>query len=74
MKRLMVTPANDRYDGFGTETVMVLDQKTRSGNHWRLVEILDEHFNWQTMRYSSGMYPCIPVETYDEWVRDGFVG
>lgn len=52
------TTAPVDYDGFGTFTV-------REYNGTRTVLIRDEHFAWQTMRYSSGLKTC-PESVFDE--------
>ncbi len=49
------TDAPTDYDGFGTETVEVLDIKTRRGMV-RKVQTPKEHVGWQRGRYGSGMY------------------
>lgn len=47
------TSAPVAYDGFGTFTVQ---EWTGDGRTWRLVLILDRNLQWQSGRYSSGMY------------------
>ena len=50
------TTAPDAYDGFGTVTLSeagLLDRKPL-----RKVQIEQAHYDWQSMRYGSGMYPC----------------
>lgn len=53
------TDAPECYDGFGTETIEVVGTSRRAGaegNPVRLVRIDAEHDEWQTTRYSSGLY------------------
>jgi hypothetical protein len=55
---VMETDAPQAYDGFGT---FAIDEY----NGERTVLIRDEHFTWQTMRYSSGNHwsrPCLVGE------------
>lgn len=51
----MDTKAPSDYDGFGTFTICEIDGT-------RTVLIRDEHFLWQTQRYSSGLN-CFAVPT-----------
>jgi hypothetical protein len=54
-----VTDAPPVYDGFGTFTVA--EWSGEGKNEARLVLIRDEHFEWQTHRYASGMHtPTLP--------------
>lgn len=48
------TNAPKDFDGFGTFEVVTYDDEKR-GNV-RLVLVREEHYTWQTMRYSSGWY------------------
>lgn len=45
------TDAPTDYDGFGTFTIADCGDT-------RVVLIRDEHYNWQTARYGSGMHSC----------------
>ena len=65
-----VTSAPEVYDGFGTTTVEWLPWKSRGDHQFRIVRIPPEaqFGDWQAMRYGSGMYACIPRETFAEWV------
>jgi len=51
-----VTTAPESYDGFGTFTVQILDET--DGKKTRLVLINTVYLQWQTSRYSSGLYGC----------------
>jgi hypothetical protein len=59
-----VTDAPERYDGFGTETVTALPYKTMYGPV-RIVSIQDQHLEWQTVRYGSGLYIAYTRERWD---------
>jgi hypothetical protein len=50
------TTAPIAYDGFGTINVFESWMYGGSGETVRVVLIRDEHFNWQTGRYNSGLY------------------
>ena len=63
MTRLRVTDSPEGYDGFGTKTVEWLGCSTKKGPV-RTVEIQDEHFDWQTMRYSSGLHLWMDFERW----------
>lgn len=68
------TAASDRYDGFGTETLAVLPLRFRGSDApYRKVQITDEALNWQTQRYSSGVYPSLDQATFDDWVATGLI-
>ena len=49
------TDAPVDFDGFSTRTVKVVG-KNEKGRDVRLIEILKRDYDWQTMRYSSGMF------------------
>jgi hypothetical protein len=61
------TSAPEAYDGFGTLTLEVVG-KCRRGNVVRKVSTPVEHFEWQTMRYGSGLHTYTsercPLEMY----------
>lgn len=57
------TTAPRAYDGFGT--IELKDLGTE-----RIVLIRDEHLNWQTMRYSSGLHTPTEVEAPVEYIID----
>jgi hypothetical protein len=59
------TDAPEDYDGFGTRTTKA-EVATRKGRTLREVSIKTESLNWQTMRYSSGLYACLTEEQFDE--------
>ncbi len=63
-----VTNAPEAYDGFGTETVEAILHWMDRGMHtrYRRVRILEEHLDWQTARYRSGMYGAM---TPEEWLK-----
>jgi len=48
------------YDGFGTIELM-----NAGGEFGRIVLIRDEHFQWQTSRYASGMFACVEPDHID---------
>lgn len=52
---VIVTTAPRSYDGFGTFTIHE-DYIQVNGKQARLVAIKEEHFNYQTGRYQSGMH------------------
>ena len=54
------TRAPKAYDGFGTFTI------SEYHGYGRLVAIRDEHYAWQTGRYSSGIFACEPPEYFDQ--------
>jgi len=60
---LRQTRAPRDYDGFGTLTVSVFDDM-------RWVLIKEEHLQWQSVRYSSGMFAAIEP---DEHMRDQII-
>lgn len=49
------TDAPAEYDGFGTFAVAQYDDDNRTQ---RIVLIRDEHYNWQSARYGSGLHSC----------------
>jgi hypothetical protein len=51
---VMDTTAPVDYDGFGTFTITEFEDV-------RTVLIRDEHYQWQTGRYGSGMKTCQPT-------------
>ena len=54
-----ITDAPEAYDGFGTFTLETInDEADESSKIFRLVLIRTEHLQWQTGRYSSGLYSC----------------
>lgn len=55
---LVYTDAPPTYDGFGTRTmrIMALIKSATGPRPLRLVEIPDEHADWQRSRYESGGY------------------
>lgn len=55
-----VTNAPEDYDGFCTHTTEEL------GGDYRVVDILEEHLQWQTNRYQSGMYFPMTLEKWEE--------
>jgi hypothetical protein len=55
---LRQTRAPKDYDGFGT-----IELADAGGEYGRLVLIRDQHYDWQSSRYSSGFFACaVPVE------------
>jgi hypothetical protein len=54
------TRAPKAYDGFGT-----IELQDVGGDIGRFVLIRDEHFNWQSGRYSSGMFACAAPDAID---------
>lgn len=54
---LLHTSAPDCYDGFGTTTLAVVGRDLWRKNPVRLVAVRSEHYDWQTERYASGLYP-----------------
>jgi hypothetical protein len=52
------TRAPKPYDGFGT-----IELANYGGPEGRLVMIRDEHYQWQTSRYASGIFACTPPAT-----------
>jgi hypothetical protein len=54
------TWAPKAYDGFGTIEMMNI-----GGEFGRIVLIRDEHFTWQSQRYSSGMFTCSTPDGID---------
>lgn len=70
-RRTVYTTAPEAYDGFGTTRedtgkVFVGSRPDVPGKPVYRVSILPEHFTWQTMRYSSGMYPSWTQTDFDE--------
>jgi DNA polymerase III subunit beta len=49
-----VTNAPEAYDGFGTKTIRPNVGKDRNGKFWRMIQVRDEHTNWQWGRNASG--------------------
>lgn len=72
------TTAPEAYDGFGTKTIEVVGDWVSKSNGQRKpvrkVQIDPEHFNWQSMRYSSGMHPTWTEEQFQEEKRYGYIG
>ena len=61
------TTAPDAYDGFGTSTLYRDDNR-------RLVMMMAQHQEWQTMRYRSGGYQATPEPNAElEDYRDRFI-
>jgi hypothetical protein len=60
------TTAPKDYDGFGTITVYEYDAGPEyKRDSFRIVLIRDEHLNWQTARYASGLHtPSEPEESF----------
>jgi hypothetical protein len=53
---LWETSAPDGYDGFGTFTIIDDNGKDERGRPCRYVLIDKKHVDWQTGRYSSGLF------------------
>lgn len=66
--RVAITTAPAAYDGFGT--ISLVETYDGEGKEARIVLIRDEHFVWQTMRYSSGCHTASPFdkEGVVEWL------
>lgn len=64
----MYTSAPEAYDGFGTKTLAVVGRDRQSGNPVRKVAVENDHMDWQTQRYGSGMHrfthPQTPLEHF----------
>jgi hypothetical protein len=56
---IVETDAPADYDGFGTFTISEL------GGDTRIVLVRDEHYQWQTARYQSGLHRF--EELSDDW-------
>jgi hypothetical protein len=60
---IAVTTAPESYDGFGTKTIAHLPYKTKLGKQYRKVCIQQQHYEWQSARYGSGIHPThTPLE------------
>jgi hypothetical protein len=53
------TNAPENYDGFGTHTVVLAKDRMPVG--FRRVWIANEHYEWQRIRYGSGLYAVAPA-------------
>lgn len=72
--KTVYTTAPIEYDGFSTRTVAeVAGRDKSSGKVYRQVEIKDEHFEWQTSRYASGMHAAHSPDSFAELVEYGLV-
>lgn len=60
------------YDGFGTKIVKQFSGEI-NGKHLRAVMIRNEHLDWQTQRYLSGLQEAIGVNWYFRWVQNGMI-
>lgn len=69
--KVRYTSAPEAYDGFGTHTTDTEVAVDHRGRVLRKAAIDPEHLNWQSMRYSSGLYACLSEEQLDEAVRHG---
>lgn len=66
-----ITSAPQNYDGFGTQTVVVLPYKFKGKREpMRIVYIPDQALDnhWQSSRYESGLYNCLPLDVIDDWI------
>jgi hypothetical protein len=66
------TTASERYDGFGTETVEVTKFVDNRGREFRKVSILPENYDWQTLRYGSGLHVAYDEEQFNLERADGY--
>lgn len=71
MTVIRITDAPEAYDGFGTVELTPWKFESRRARSYRKVQIQNEHLDWQRNRYSSGLYVCLPEETFAEWAADG---
>jgi hypothetical protein len=53
------TNAPENYDGFGTHTVVL--PKDRMPVGFRRVWVFNEHYEWQRIRYGSGLFAVAPA-------------
>lgn len=71
------TTAPEAYDGFGTATVAAewahVNHSKTMCKPVRKVSIPDEHFQWQSMRYGSGLHPTWTEEQFQEERRWGYI-
>lgn len=63
---LTFTNAPESYDGFGTRTLKPIVGIDRQGKPVRLVSTPLEHYEWQRMRYRSGLYLAASPEEWGE--------
>jgi DNA polymerase III sliding clamp (beta) subunit (PCNA family) len=71
-----VTNAPEAYDGFGTKTVRRCIGTDRNGKPWRMIQVRDEHTNWQYGRNASGLNVTMePADFYanQDLYAPGFV-
>ena len=69
-----VTNAPEPYDGFGTDTIEVLQLVPAQGRPpYRREAIRSDALDWQTLRYRSGLYPVLDEQTFAEWRSHGLV-
>tara|TARA_Y100000310_G_scaffold207027_2_gene207484 strand:+ start:1551 stop:1802 length:252 start_codon:yes stop_codon:yes gene_type:complete len=69
------TTAPKSYDGFGTIEIEVkwTTKSYDKDTPVRLVQIEDEHLQWQISRYQSGMYPVMDLDEFEERVSYGLI-
>lgn len=77
MHRFYYTTAPEAYDGFGTKTVEAawtwVSKSNGARKPVRKVSIPYEHFEWQSMRYGSGLHPTWTEEQFQEERRYGYI-
>jgi hypothetical protein len=61
------------YDGFGTEDLGTECYEANRGRPWRKVRIDPRHYDWQTMRYASGMFGTVDKAELDKLALHGLV-
>jgi len=71
-----MTTAPESYDGFGSKTVAWLGTRNlpKGRDQFRRVAIPREHYEWQTARYHSGMYPAFTDLQYHELTESNLIG
>jgi len=72
--RIVLTDAPASFDGFGTLSLGHVDQELGRGRSedCRYVLIDEKHFDWQTMRYRSGLHVAVTAENnpFDAYLLD----
>jgi len=64
--KIIYTTAEKAYDGFSTRTIEEGKYITGNKKPIRKVEMEDRDYDWQTMRYASGMNMCATEEEFKD--------
>jgi len=67
------TSAPEAYDNFGTTTLKRTKYVDSRGERIRVVSINDDHEEYQTSRYSSGLYFTVSEDQFQEYIDNKLV-